>query len=350
MSTSRLARLFIWTERFPPEVGGLEQRMWAIASSISDSGFEVVVVAKTNPGLPDSANDLNIKVCRVDNFLSEGAALLASEVRSIDTLYVARLVDGCERDHAELVQHIESHRTIVRLPSTLAVRQYKTSLPTLDMSHVSFHTLNEYSEVQVARVVQNAKPMRFANPSALGLPSNDYSGPFVFAGRLARPKNLLNLIRAYARSKPSRELHIYGPTWHLDYANTCKSAASAVDGVRYMGVYNQGTARGLAGTFMLTHPSFREGSSNVVAEALSRGIPVVGSRVPGVEEHIRDGGVFIEPPFDPESIADSLRKADRLGRAEYEALSRAAATYHRQQLFVDLEAREVLTTLAASGL
>src|SRR4029079_8740391 len=53
----------------------------------------------------------------------------------------------------------------------------------------------------------------------------------------------------------------------------------------------------LAASDVLVHPSFREDMPYVILEALCLGRPVIGSRVGGIPEEIRDGveGLLVEP-------------------------------------------------------
>jgi glycosyltransferase involved in cell wall biosynthesis len=61
---------------------------------------------------------------------------------------------------------------------------------------------------------------------------------------------------------------------------------------------------------LLVLPTFREGSPNVVREALACGTPVVASRVGGVPELItsEELGLLVEPG-DVDGLARSLREA-----------------------------------------
>ncbi len=81
---------------------------------------------------------------------------------------------------------------------------------------------------------------------------------------------------------------------------------------------------------LLVHPSPQESFGRTVAEALSRGIPVVAARSGGVEEIITDGeSGYLVPARDPDALADAVlrtlndpenaRKMALRGRREVEA-------------------------------
>jgi glycosyltransferase involved in cell wall biosynthesis len=61
---------------------------------------------------------------------------------------------------------------------------------------------------------------------------------------------------------------------------------------------------------LLLLPSYVEGHSNVILEALAAGVPCVASDVPGIRETITDGreGILI-PPRDPEALARAAARA-----------------------------------------
>jgi teichuronic acid biosynthesis glycosyltransferase TuaC len=61
---------------------------------------------------------------------------------------------------------------------------------------------------------------------------------------------------------------------------------------------------------VMTLPSWAEGTPNVVLEALASGRPVVGTRVGGIPDVLRDerSGILV-PPRDPGALAAALHDA-----------------------------------------
>ncbi len=86
-------------------------------------------------------------------------------------------------------------------------------------------------------------------------------------------------------------------------------------------------AHALDGSSLLLLPSRSEGMGRVVVEALCRGRPVLGARVGGIRDLVRDGenGVLVEP--EPAALADALVRllGDRAELERLAAASRASA-------------------------
>jgi glycosyltransferase involved in cell wall biosynthesis len=64
-----------------------------------------------------------------------------------------------------------------------------------------------------------------------------------------------------------------------------------------------------ASAHVVVHPSYREGLSNSILEAMGEGVPVIASRVGGSPELVHDGetGLLVSPGC-PTSIMQALQK------------------------------------------
>ncbi len=177
---------------------------------------------------------------------------------------------------------------------------------------------------------------------SLGLPEGRVLGLFV--GRLVHQKNLPCLVRALARLPPAQRPWIavagQGPLLH-DLQQLRETAGVRAD-MRFLGERSDARTLMKAADFLVL-PSWHEGLSNVLMEAMSAGCPVLASRVGGTPEIVEDdvGGLLFDSD-DDEALAAHLRRitADTTLRAR---LSEAAAARMRSRYSI---ARMVDATVA----
>ena len=122
----------------------------------------------------------------------------------------------------------------------------------------------------------------------------------LFVGVLESYKGIDVLAEAWRLARPAATLRIVGSG----------SRASIVEelGVRWdRSLTPEEVARALDESTVLVLPSRSEGMGRVVVEAHCRGRAVIGSRVGGIPDLVRDGenGLLVEPE-DPEALAEAL--------------------------------------------
>jgi glycosyltransferase involved in cell wall biosynthesis len=148
--------------------------------------------------------------------------------------------------------------------------------------------------------------------SAYGRARSDGSGKRVaFVGRLDPVKGALLLVEAMAvvlKSHPEATLTLAGDGPARAPAEARATALGINGAVRFAGYMTQGqVADLLSSSDMLVLPSFAEGLPVVYMEALASRIPVVASRVAGVQELVEDGvSGYTVPPGDVSSLADRM--------------------------------------------
>lgn len=80
--------------------------------------------------------------------------------------------------------------------------------------------------------------------------------------------------------------------------------------------------------------------SRVLLEAMSRGVPIVGSDVGGTAEAVGNDGALLVPPGDPLALADAitrlLRDPDLAARLSRHALDRYCRTFTRSQIVPEM--------------
>lgn len=132
-----------------------------------------------------------------------------------------------------------------------------------------------------------------------------------FVGRLDPVKGALLLIEAMAqvlKTHPDATLTLAGDGPARADAEASAAALGIAGSVHFAGFMTQGqVADLLANSDMLVLPSFAEGLPVVYMEALASRIPVVASRVAGVQELVEDGVTgYAVPPGDVETLVDRI--------------------------------------------
>lgn len=156
-------------------------------------------------------------------------------------------------------------------------------------------------------------------------------GPAVMVGRLSPEKDVENLLRAMAmvvRQEPGFRLEIAGDGRCMLPLRELTRSLGLEGCVRFLGeVRDVAEVLGRASMFVL--PSRTEGISLTLLEAMSRGLPVIATRVGGTIEVIEEGrsGVMMAAGSPTELAAAMLRvyrdpaRAAEMGRAAYERVA-----------------------------
>ncbi|MGD9826346.1 MAG: glycosyltransferase [Desulfobacter sp.] len=114
---------------------------------------------------------------------------------------------------------------------------------------------------------------------------------------------VIDAVNQVAQSRPDVKLVVVG-----DGPEAATLKARAGDHVRFLG-YRFDTARLMQGFDLFVLPSFNEGISNTILEAMATGLPVVASNVGGNPELVCDeeNGRLIDPE-EPGQIADIIEQ------------------------------------------
>ena len=138
---------------------------------------------------------------------------------------------------------------------------------------------------------------------------------FLFVGRLAPDKGLLDLFRAFseaAEQNPNVHLMIVGP----DEADFDKVISSTLvprfEGRIHRFGFTTYPENYMSAADVMCLPSYREGFSTALIEAASMGLPAIASRIYGVVDVVIDGGTGIlhKPAAEHEIAAAMLFLAD----------------------------------------
>lgn len=132
----------------------------------------------------------------------------------------------------------------------------------------------------------------------------------IYVGRLEPIKNLSNLVHGVSRISGKVNLILIGSG--SEKQNLTSLAKSlAVELHIHDPVPNRKIAELLRRCSVFVLPSLAEGHPKALLEAMSSGLPVVGTRVAGIRELIRHGENGLLCDTDPESIAAALKKIQK---------------------------------------
>jgi glycosyltransferase involved in cell wall biosynthesis len=153
---------------------------------------------------------------------------------------------------------------------------------------------------------------------------------FLYAGRFDWMKNLDNLIKAYDIFLKDRIAHPYkliiAGAQDKIYFPKVKSLVKSLgleDKVMFLGNVARKQVYGLMRNAKLfIYPSSSEGCPTSVLEALSFGIPVVGSKIPVFQE-ITNGAAILVNPHNPEEIVQAIKNIIKDSNLERDLRQRA---------------------------
>lgn len=157
--------------------------------------------------------------------------------------------------------------------------------------------------------------------------TSEGAGRIAFVGRLTAVKGAVLLLDAFARLRgthPGATLTLVGDGPDRAQLEARTDKLGLRDAVQFTGYLGQAEVAGiLARADMLVLPSFAEGVPVVLMEAMASNIPVIASRVAGVQELVEDGvSGFAIPPGDLDMLTariDTLlsdpARRQRMGQA-----------------------------------
>ncbi|MDT5271499.1 MAG: hypothetical protein QOH49_3685 [Acidobacteriota bacterium] len=157
---------------------------------------------------------------------------------------------------------------------------------------------------------------------------------FGFAARAETLKGVSELMEAFGLAREEDEgVRLYAACAGSKVGEMLEraEAMSAGDSFQHLGVYEgpEGRADFLHKIDVLVLPSHTEGTPNSIVEAMSQGIPVIGTMVGGIPDMLgRDAGLLV-PVDDARALADAMLRLagdpalrtsmGRAARARYEA-------------------------------
>ena len=329
-----MTNIFIWADEWYPIVGGLELALHRTALDLTKFGIDVTVIT-TYDGLNRKNLNYEIEEIRGTAWLASSFSFLKKNARRGDIVYIARLFSKTEPAQLKLLEKLIGCKIVLRLPSTWGSNRYKSKTyrsllgKTIDV----FIALNSrtYDEI-LYRFPQKRVELIYNWSPRPNIDMKVKRQGLVYAGRLAYSKNLNALLEAFRLLKNddmnTQLTLLTDPTQFPGRLSELKGLHAETD-FNVKPPYVPGNLLALSEYKFVVLPSFREGCPNVLVEAYAQGTPVIGTAVPGINEHIVGiGAPLINHPISTESIYKALLAAIKMPDCEYKVMQQSALKYH----------------------
>jgi glycosyltransferase involved in cell wall biosynthesis len=329
---------------FHPLVGGAERQLHGLARALRQQGAEVVVLTHAVAGAPPVEEVDGVPVRRWIRTIPAGP--LFGLTYMLSTLVALLRLRGrydvvhCQQLYlhapvAVLCQALGGPPVIVRLASTgpladvRAMRAMRGGLAMLRLAARAWRFVALSREGVAQARGLGVAPERIALiPNAAlvsdGAPVGRPAGGefLLYVGWLRKEKGLDSLLDALAQTETRIDLWLVGDGPERAALEARARALGIADRVRFVGqVPDPSPYYARARLFAL--PSWGEGLSNALLEAMAFGLPVVATRIGGTVDLVEDGvnGLLVEPGH-PGQLAGALSRvlsdealAGRLGTA-----------------------------------
>jgi glycosyltransferase involved in cell wall biosynthesis len=358
MSTANTVKPIIIhvTSYYPPHLGGMEKGTALRAEKFAERGYKVLVYTSDRGYTREAANNnipvyylKSIEFAHTPIIFSLFFRLLALPRHSLIHLHVAQAFSP------EIVYLVAKLRNIPYIahihldvdpsgPFGFLLKPYKQFfLKRVLQAAASILCQTEHQQETIAaryRLPQEAMvviPNGVAEEYFVEKRANENPVPhLLFVGRLGVQKNLPLLIEAVARMQTSIILDIVGE------GDLRKKIEALIQQYQLQNVKLHGLKTGKdliefyrsADIFVL--PSFKEGLSNAMLEALAAGLPIVASDLPELRPILGDCGVLIKNP-DAANYAKALDAllADKNAMSQLSYLSKQKARAYSWQAVLD---------------
>jgi len=339
--------------RFHPYVGGAEKQALELSVALRARGAEIQVVTRRENGCPAVEEVRGVPVRRLAAFGSPAfmvslAAYLFSKGKGFD-VYHSHLASS-HAVVAALAARLFGAKAVVKLGGGVGVgeiaRSRGTALGRLKLAALAAlkPTLVAVNADQPAElngtgleklplhVIPNGVDLETYKPAREELrrelrKSFQWEGKvFLFVGRLDSDKGqseaLSVFLEGFKRAGSPGLFVVVGEGPKRAQLEARARELGLGASVRFMGAAQGDVSLVYRGADVFVQPSHSEGLSNALLEALASGLPVLASKVTGIEGLIEDGrqGRL----FDPRSAADVERVLKELASARLEDMGREA--------------------------
>ena len=174
-------------------------------------------------------------------------------------------------------------------------------------------------------IIQNGVDAERFDPSSMARKTDESPARILFVGRVSYEKGLQYLLPALSELNTAWRLTIVGHGPYADDVRAMSKSLGLEASIDWAGwVDREALPQFYRDADIFVFPSTDEGMPNTVLEAMASGLPVVATRIGGVEDLIEDGrnGILV-PPADKDALQQALA-AILYDKAKWTTLGKAA--------------------------
>ena len=329
MSRMRIVQV---SSYYPPHLGGQENAVLSLSRQLARAGHDVHVLTSTaGGGTPGSRIENGVRVHRMRSLVFGHAPIMPwlpialLRVAKPDSVVHVHIGQAFTPEVVWLMSklrgftyvaqlHIDfkaSGRVGVLLPlykKFVLKRVLQSAAVVITLNEKTHHIVRDvYEHTGKAVVMNNGLDDAFFKVDRKPLPSRPPEVlRLLFVGRFSKQKNISTLLQACALT--SRQVY-------LDIVGEGDEQAEVVAAIESLQLKNislhgrlerEGVVKLYKACDVLVIPSLYEAQPLVLLEAMAARIPIIGTRVIGVEDHLKDAGILAEPTA--QGLADAFEE------------------------------------------
>lgn len=306
---------------YPPHLGGQENVVRDLSGQLADAGHRVQVLTSVKgSGRAGVKTENNVFVRRMRGLVFGHAPIMplfpvqlfrAAKPNTVVHLHIGQAFTP---EMVWLVSKLRRFKYIAELhidfepsgPAGVLLPLYKKLiLKRVLQSAAAVVTLNEktlrivrerYDYAGDARILRNGINEAYFT---LNRPAAHPTPPeilrLLFVGRLSKQKNLSTLLEAMATTKRKVYLDVLGDGEERESIKRAIKSHGLTNVTLHGRQEREEVMKYYKSCDVLIMPSLYEAQPLVLLEAMAAGIPIIGTEVIGVADHIRGAGIIVEP-------------------------------------------------------
>jgi glycosyltransferase involved in cell wall biosynthesis len=306
---------------YPPHLGGQENAVYDLSRQLADAGHRVqVLTSAKGSNRKGVKTEGNVLVRRMRGLVFGHAPIMplfpvrlfrAAKTNTVVHLHIGQAFTP---EMVWLVSKLRRFKYIAELhidfepsgPAGVLLPLYKRLiLKRVLQSAASVVALNEktlrivrnrYGYTGDARILHNGINEDYFT---VNRPAADPNPPrilrLLFVGRLSKQKNLPALLEAIATTKRKVYLDVLGDGEEREEIKRAIKAHGLTNVTLHGRQGREEVMKFYKSCDALMMPSLYEAQPLVLLEAMAAGIPIIGTNVIGVADHIKDAGIIVEP-------------------------------------------------------